>query len=146
MPRRTAFTLLELLVVVAIIAVLSALAAGALFRVRASQQEKLAGDRASQLQKMLTQQVSAALDTARATQASMPDIVKEYSQFDPDRAKAIWAYLHLRKNFPQNVAEARSPIILPGTALGKPAQLIFPAPAVFLDRIPAAAATLPRDL
>lgn len=140
--RAAGFTLIELLVVVAIIAVLVALSAGVFFRVRAGQQEKLAGDKVIQIQKIVQQQVSAALDNARTQ--PIPDVVKAYAQNDPDRAKSIWAYLHLRKNFPENVTEARSPVVLPGTALGIPPQIIFQPDAAFLT-IPSTATTLNAD-
>lgn len=118
--RRTAgFTLIELLVVISIISVLAALSAGAFFRVRAAQQEKLTGEKIIQLQKVLQQQITAVLDTAR--KEPIPPIVLQYAQYDPDRAKAIWAYLHLRVNFPETVAEAQS-----GVFLGSPATLVLP--------------------
>ncbi len=141
--RTTGFTLIELLVVIAIIAVLAALSAGAFFRVRAAQQEKLTGEKIIQIQKVLLQQWSAVLDTAR--KEPIPDIVKAYAQNDPDRAKAIWAYLNLRKEFPESVAEARNPIILSGTALSISPQVVFPAQQVFLNNVPAAAASLTAD-
>lgn len=113
--QKTGFTLLELLVVVAIIAIIAALSANALFRVRTAQQEKLTGDKIVQLQKAFLQQWTAALDNAR--KEPIPDIVKAYALQDPDRAKAIWAYLHLRKNFPQSSDEAQAlpPAPLPAT-------------------------------
>jgi prepilin-type N-terminal cleavage/methylation domain-containing protein len=143
--RQSGFTLIELLVVIAIIAVLAALGAGAYFKIRGSQQEKLTGDTVVKLQKALLQQWTAALDNANgdAKKGAIPDIVKAYCQNDPDRAAAVWGYLNLRKNFPESVAEARSAVTLPAVPPAFPtATVIFPASQVFLDRIPAAAATL----
>ncbi|MFO0936633.1 MAG: type II secretion system protein [Gemmataceae bacterium] len=112
-PRRKAgFTLIELLVVISIITLLTALGAGAYFRIRTSQQEKLSGDRVSQLQKSMLQQWQAVLDTAR--KEPIPAVVMSYALNDPDRAKSIWAYLHLRANFPETVAEATSNVTLGG--------------------------------
>jgi prepilin-type N-terminal cleavage/methylation domain-containing protein len=142
--QQSGFTLIELLVVVSIIAVLAAISVGAFFRVRASQQEKLTGEKVIQIQKVLQQQISAVLDNARTE--SIPDLVKRYARNDPDAAKAIWAYIHLRKNFPETVTEARSPImlrdidsngnILPSIGLN------IPPDRAFLANIPATAATL----
>jgi prepilin-type N-terminal cleavage/methylation domain-containing protein len=114
-PRTAGFTLIELLVVVSIIAVLVAISAGAFFRVRAGQQGQLTGDKISQLQKVYFQQWTAVLDTAK--QAPIPPVVMAYAQNDPDRAKAIWAYIHLRRDFPESFAEAQSlpPAPLPAT-------------------------------
>jgi prepilin-type N-terminal cleavage/methylation domain-containing protein len=138
------FTLIELLVVVAIIGTLVALSAGAYFKVRQSQQEKLTGETVSKLQKMFLQQWTAALDNAK--KEPIPDIVKAYCQFDPDRSAAVWSYLHLRKNFPENVIEARSPVVLGAVAPTFPtATTIFPTQQIFLDRIPAAATSLSVD-
>ena len=112
--RTAGFTLIELLVVVAIIGVLVALSAGAFFRVRASQQDKLTGEKIIQQQKSFFQQFSASLDDAKTH--PIPDIVKQYAR-DDDRAKAIWAYIHLRRDFPESFAEAQSlpPAPLPAT-------------------------------
>lgn len=142
--RRAGFTLIELLTVIAIIAVLAALGAGAFFRVRANQQEKLTAETVTKLQKTLRQQWTAALDNAK--KEPVPDILKAYCQNDPDKTAAVWAYLHLRKNFPETVLEARSPVQLPPlppTFLS--ATTIFPPQQVFLDQVPAAAGSLSAD-
>ena len=144
LTRRAGFTLIELLTVIAIIAVLAALGAGAYFRVRANQQEKLTAETVTKLQKVLRQQWTAALDNAK--KEPIPDILKAYCQNDPDKTAAIWAYLHLRKNFPENVLEARSPVQLPPLPPTFPsATTIFPPQQVFLDQVPAAAGSLSAD-
>ena len=122
-PRPAGFTLIELLVVIALIAALAAITAGAAMRVRASQMAKTNDMTVDKLQKALDQQWKATIDNLKATntQNRVPQSLVTYCTTgdgkEQQRAHALWIYMNLRNEFPQNVSEAQSPVSIGGYSL-----------------------------
>jgi len=105
-PRSGGFTLIELLVVIAIVGILGALAAGAVFRVRGSQDQKTTEVAVTKLGSALDMQIKASMDMVRETPTPPSLLVAAGS--DPARAKAIMNKIRIRGDFPQTVPEANS--------------------------------------
>jgi len=109
-PRSGGFTLIELLVVIAIIGILGTLAAGAVFRVRGSQEQKATEVAVTKLASTLDMHFKASMDMVRET--PIPPLLLGRADNDSARARAIMCKLRLRADFPQTLAEARSPSTL----------------------------------
>lgn len=114
-PRPAGFTLIELLVVISIIALLAAITAAAVTRVRASQMAKSNDMTVDKLQKALDQQWKAVVDECKATNTKRPvppALVTYCTTGDGkefQRAQALWIYMQLRNEFPQNYNETLYP-------------------------------------
>lgn len=108
---RSAFTLVELLVVLGIIALLAAITAGATIGVMAFQRGSVSEARIKSLVGILERQWKAVVDQAR--NETPPQAVLNMAGGDPRRAKVIWIKLRLKQQFPQNFSEAFAPWALP---------------------------------
>jgi prepilin-type N-terminal cleavage/methylation domain-containing protein len=112
---RSAFTVIELLVVVAIIAALMALSAAAVLKFMASQQLANTNSTLNRTQGLLSKQVSAVKD--EALRESIPPNVLSYIQTNlagtdsnaTARVRVIYVKLRLRQAFPMNFSEALNP-------------------------------------
>jgi prepilin-type N-terminal cleavage/methylation domain-containing protein len=116
--RRSAYTLVEILVVVAILAILTALIVGAVMRTTGSAQVKATTTEINALKRVLTQQWNFVADDARngpkgPTATSVHDWVKNtFAGSDQDserRLKVIYTKLRLKQAFPQSLAEVLRP-------------------------------------
>jgi prepilin-type N-terminal cleavage/methylation domain-containing protein len=113
--RRSAFTLVEMIVVIAIIALLVALTAAAVMEVLTVQQKRATDTTLQKVDSELNRQVKAVVDQARIEQ--IPAAVVSLANGDMNRARAIWIKLRLKQEFPTSYAEARNPA--PGYLTGK---------------------------
>lgn len=118
-PRRPGFTLIELLVVISILALLTALTVAGVGRVRGASQAKVTAETLSKFQLALDQQWKAVLDQVKQDkqQKKIPQQVVTLCDNDWDRAESLWAYLQLRREFPETIAEAISPVTVNGYAI-----------------------------
>jgi prepilin-type N-terminal cleavage/methylation domain-containing protein len=111
LQRRAGYTLLELIVVIGIIVLLASFTAGAVFRLRASQQEKNTNTHLLKIHGAFMQQYSSAVD--RIKKEDPPQLMKELTKnqdgtYDAARAKAMHLKLRLRQEFPENFGEVFS--------------------------------------
>jgi len=110
LPRKTsrsAFTLIELLIVIAIAAVLMALAAGTYFRVRTVQLENATGVTLGKIGSQVDQQFKAVSDQAKSdiNDSKVPAAVRAMAGDDTIRVRVIWTKFHQKIQFPQNFWE-----------------------------------------
>ncbi len=108
--RRSGFTLIELLVVISLIILLASLTVGAVFRLMDAQRESNTNKHLLKIDMAYTQQRTAAVDQIK--KGNYPDVLRLGTQNadgsqNRDRALALHMKLRLRKEFPQNFAEAR---------------------------------------
>lgn len=138
--RRAGFTLIELLVVIAIIGVIAALAGVALFGTSESQRRNSTDQALDKLQKELDKEYGQVLSAA--TNATGNQIQSEVLAFagDLNRARAVWATIQLRRNFPDNFAEAAGRIDFRQGPTGPILFSVLPL-ATFTGHNPALAAT-----
>ena len=81
-------------------------------RVKQGQKAKQTEGTLNKIQGALYQQWQAVLDQCvqDRVQNKIPQPVVTFCGGDPDRSVAIWAYAHLKREFPQSFAEATSPV------------------------------------
>jgi len=119
--HRSAFTLIEVLVVLAIIATLVALTAGTYFRLMGTGQLGANKAALAKVQKLLKGQYQTVRDQAlkEALPPTTPalrtiyDSVLAMAGSDPARARVIWVKLRLKQAFPTTFAEALTPSPMP---------------------------------
>jgi prepilin-type N-terminal cleavage/methylation domain-containing protein len=111
---RTGFTLIELLVVIAIIAVLLSLLGVALQKTVERQKNASTKDQLNKLQQSLDSEYDRVVQKCAqdATSGQIPQAVRDYCDGDPNRTKAVWTALQLRRQFPENFAEAKAAVTL----------------------------------
>jgi prepilin-type N-terminal cleavage/methylation domain-containing protein len=137
-PRRllrSAFTLMEMLVVVAIIALLVSLTLAAVTSITRAQEEKATGRTISRLNDGITAQVRAVIQDAN--ELPIPQSVINLAGGNMQRAKVIWIKLKLKQNFPMTFREAlwpwaidgNPPASFPPPAGGYPAPIPMPIPS-----------------
>jgi prepilin-type N-terminal cleavage/methylation domain-containing protein len=116
---RGGFTLIELLVVIGIMALLAALVAAGVGRIRVTQMSKTTEQTLAKLQGMIDQQWKAVLDQVKQDkiQNKIPPPIVQFCDNDTDRAEALWAYMNLKREFPQTFAEARTAVQINGYTL-----------------------------
>ena len=111
---RAGISLVEMLVVVAIIAVLVSLTGAALSKMLERQKNRSTNDQLYKLQQEIDQEYSIVVAKCEkdAQTGQMPAGLLTYADNNPERAKAIWTALHLRRHFPESFAEAVVPLTL----------------------------------
>lgn len=116
---RSAFTLIELLIVISIIAILVALVAVAVFRVSGAQYIKRTEQGIKKLDSAMNQQWQVVLDKAKKETSYFAAGSNLFTSLgnDKDRAQVVWVKARLKMEFPQTYNEAIFPI--PGTNLVK---------------------------
>ena len=112
---RSAFTLLEMLVVLSIIALLASITISAVFRLQSGQKESNTNTHLHKIEMLLVQQWNATIDQIK--KENPPQVVKELTKnadgsYDIARAKALHMKLRLRQEFPQNFGEVASSVTL----------------------------------
>ncbi|MBX9622194.1 MAG: type II secretion system GspH family protein [Gemmataceae bacterium] len=125
---RAAFTLIELLVVISILAILAAFVAGGIGMVRTAQMKKATEETMIKLQLALEGQWKSVADDASSRNKPPSSEVVAFCDGDPDRARSLWVYLNLKREFPQTFAEARNPT---PPAPGVPGLTSIPARSTF---------------
>jgi prepilin-type N-terminal cleavage/methylation domain-containing protein len=119
---RTAFTLVELLVVISIIALLLSLSTAAYQRVRISQMVRTSEDVVVKVQMGLDNQVKIIADKVRgeallATRSQDFTDLMPFCGGDEERTAAVLMYCRLRQNFPQTAAEVSATSFTVGTVV-----------------------------
>jgi prepilin-type N-terminal cleavage/methylation domain-containing protein len=109
LPRRAAFTLVELLVVIGIIAVILALASGAYFRFTASQPVKNTQARIMSINEILHNHWKKVIDDAKKEEVSKNPTLMLLAGGDVKVAKVIWKYVRLSEAFPMSFGEINNP-------------------------------------
>src|SRR5215831_8802588 len=114
-PRRllrSAFTLMEMLIVVAIIALIVSLTLAAVMSISRGQEEKATERTITRLNEAITAQIRAAIQDAN--ERPIPPSVMALAGGDIRRAKVIWIKLQLKRNFPMTFREALAPHLVDG--------------------------------
>jgi prepilin-type N-terminal cleavage/methylation domain-containing protein len=106
-PNRTAFTLMEILVVIAIIAIIASLLAAGIFAVIGTQRQSNTQNTMRAVYKVLSRQMKFVLD--KADKETPPANVLKLANGDPKLAKLMWKKLRLKQEFPMTFAEALAP-------------------------------------
>jgi type II secretory pathway pseudopilin PulG len=144
-PRRSAFTIIEILIVIGIIALLVALTAGTIMQVINSQQKGNTEKVVRNVAEPLDGHIRAVLD--QANELPIPASVLAIAGQDQRRAKVIWRKLQLKRNFPTTYAEALMPWYYTGnTAMPATNPLSatdLPALEVFTKNLPPLVPPLP---
>ena len=111
---RAGISLVELLVVIAIIAVLVSLLGAALSKTLERQKNSSTNAQLYKLQQEIDQEYSIVVAKCEkdAQTGQIPSGLVSYADNNPERAKAIWTALHLRRHFPESFAEAVVPLTL----------------------------------
>ncbi len=114
-PRRSGFTLLEILVVVGILAILTALVASGIGKVRNGQLSRNTEGTVTKLQQALDLQWKGVIDQCKQDSlgggsSANYKTLKSICGNDNDLTQALWVYLNLKREFPQSFAEATTAI------------------------------------
>jgi prepilin-type N-terminal cleavage/methylation domain-containing protein len=107
--RRSAYTLIELLVTISIIAVLLGLTAGVAFRVLGSSATSNTRTLLTRLEERIRQQMTVKADRAREEQIPAGSPIMTLAGNNPDLARVILIKLRLKANFPMSFREALAP-------------------------------------
>lgn len=112
---RTAFTLIEMLIVMAIIGVLAMLGVGAAIRLQAAQEEAQTKTLLQKLTRLLDAQWKAVIDDANdeIRRGMIPPGVMQMANKDNERARVIYIKLRLKREFPTTFAELLNPVTGP---------------------------------
>jgi prepilin-type N-terminal cleavage/methylation domain-containing protein len=108
-PRRSGFTLVELMVVIAIIAVIASLAASGIMQTINGQRKANTETTIQMINKSLDQQWNAVIAQAKKEEVPADILTMAGGAGHEDRARVIWIKLRLRQEFPESFQEALNP-------------------------------------
>lgn len=116
---RSAFTLVEMLVVIGIIVTLIAITGVALQKTLENQKNRSSTDQLFKLQQSLDAEYEAVVRQCAQDQQNkkIPQLVVDYCEGDLNRALSVWTAMNLRKQFPESFTEATTPFSLGGYTL-----------------------------
>jgi prepilin-type N-terminal cleavage/methylation domain-containing protein len=141
-PRRSAFTIIELLIVLAIIAIILSLTLAAVQAIFGGQDKKNTELTIKRLDEAIKAQMRAVIDQAK--EKDPPPGVVALAGGDMRRAKVIWIKLQLKRNFPMTFREAIAPHLVDGVTVTPYLTAVdLPPLKQFVDAVNAVVATGP---
>lgn len=124
---RSAFTLIELLIVISILAILAALTVAVVTQVHQSQKVSNTRKTVTTLQLKMNERVTQVIERARSPKNAYRNAALTYCGGDSDLANSLLCYAYLRLEFPETFREAKQSFVLLDSS-GTPVIQIPPSP------------------
>jgi prepilin-type N-terminal cleavage/methylation domain-containing protein len=140
-PARSAFTLVEMMVVIAIIATLLAITGVAVQKTAEGQRYKTTREQLLKGQQTLDLEYERIVKQCTNPNNTIPQPVVNYCESDVNRSRAVWTAMNLRQQFPDSFAEALSSVYISQDSSGVLHLRIEATPLV--PPLPAAPPTMP---